>query len=358
MAVHFQPLKVKEIVKETSNCVSISFDVPDSLQEMFLFREGQNITVRYGNGKEEIRRSYSICNAPHEMELKIAVKEVPGGKFSAYANNILKVGDILEVLPPTGKFSTKQAEKKDSRLLAIAAGSGITPVIGIIKHVLHNNSDASITLIYVNRTRQSIIFFEELEAIKNKYTGRFQLIHILSREMLDTELFYGRLSIEKLQQLRQLVPYNLYNEIFICGPEQMIFITKGFMESIGIPPDNIHFELFTVLGEKKSDNTIMETKIESGPVSHVSVHLDGRTFEFDLPMNGPSILDGALQQGADLPFSCKGGVCATCRAKLEEGKVEMDKNYALEKEEIEQGFILTCQSHPRSEKVFVNFDER
>jgi len=358
MAVHFQPLSVKRIVRETNECVSISFDVPQNLQEMFLFKEGQNITIRYGNGKEEIRRSYSICNAPHEMELKIAVKEVPGGKFSAYANNHLKAGDVLEVLPPTGKFNAKPGNDSKAGFLAIAAGSGITPVIAIIKHTLHTNPNANFTLLYANRTRQSIIFFEELEALKNKYLGRFQLIHILSREMLDTDLLYGRIDKEKLAHLEQIIPYRLYNEFYICGPEQLIFTTKDFLTAKGIKPEQIHFELFSVVGEKRSEVAQIKPEKLNGPVSRVSVHLDGRTFAFDLPQDGASILDGALQQGADLPFSCKGGVCATCRAKLEEGEVEMDKNYALEKEEMEQGFILTCQSHPRTEKVFVNFDVR
>ncbi|MBS1929073.1 MAG: phenylacetate-CoA oxygenase/reductase subunit PaaK [Chitinophagaceae bacterium] len=359
MAVHFEPLTVKRVVHETPECVSISFEIPEIIQDKFLFKEGQNITIRYANGKEEVRRSYSICNAPHEMELRIAVKEVPGGVFSVFANHALKAGDVLEILPPTGKFNAKMREgNRPYRHLAIAAGSGITPVISIIKHILHQNSKSSFTLIYVNRTRQSIIFFEELEAIKNKYPERFQLVHILSREMLDTELFFGRLDMEKLAQLQPLIPYAQFNEVYICGPEEMIFNSKEFLETAGVPAANIHFELFTVPGEKKLHEQVLEIQENSGPVSHVSVHLDGRTLEFDLPMNGPSILDGALAQGADLPFSCKGGVCATCRAKLEEGKVEMDKNYALEKEEIEQGFILTCQSHPRSERIFVNFDER
>lgn len=359
MAVHFEKLKVKRIVHETPDCVSISFDIPENLQKEFLFREGQNITLRYGNGNEEIRRSYSICNAPHEMELRIAVKEVPGGVFSAYANNTLKAGDAIEVLPPTGKFNAKNIEEiKPRHHLAFAAGSGITPVISIIKHTLFKNPKASFTLVYANRTRQSIIFFEELEALKNKYPERFQLIHLLSREMMDTELFYGRLDKEKLKRLQPLLPYHDFDEVYICGPEPMIFTIKEFLESVGIQEEHIHFELFTIPGEKKSHEEISSVNKESGPVSLVSVHLDGRTISFDLPMNGPSILDGALKQGADLPFSCKGGVCATCRAKLESGEVRMDKNYALEKEEIAQGFILTCQSHPKSETVVVNFDVR
>lgn len=358
MAVHFHPLKVKKIIHETPECVSISFDVPENIQKEFMFREGQNITVRYKNGAEEIRRSYSICNAPHEMELKVAVKKVPGGIFSAYANDELKTGDVLEVLPPTGKFNAKLSDKQGEHFLAIAAGSGITPVISIIKHTLKSKPDARFTLLYVNRNRQSIIFFDELESLKNKFMNRFQLINILSRERLDTELFYGRLDAEKLKELDQLVPFATVDQAYICGPEAMIYTAKDFLESKGVSGSNIHFELFTTPGVATSYNKESETTHESGAISHVSIHLDGRTMEFDLPMDGPSILDAALKQGADLPYACKGGVCATCRAKLEDGKVDMTLNYALEKEEIEQGFILTCQSHPRTANIRVNFDVR
>ncbi len=358
MAVHFQPLKVKKIIRETPDCVSISFDVPENIQKDFMFREGQNITIRYRRNEEEIRRSYSICTAPHEMELKVAVKKVPGGIFSAYANEELKAGDVLEILPPTGKFNAKLSEKKGEHFLAIAAGSGITPVISIIKHSLQTKTDARFTLIYVNRNRQSIIFFDELESLKNKFMERFQLINILSRERLDTELFYGRLDAEKLNELEHLVPFTTVDQAYICGPEAMIFTAKSFLESKGISPGKIHFELFSTPGAVAVKNEVSNTTHKTGAVSRVSIHLDGRTMEFDLPMDGPSILDAALQQGADLPYACKGGVCATCRAKLEEGKVDMTLNYALEKEEIEQGFILTCQSHPRTAKISVNFDVR
>lgn len=358
MAVHFHSLKVKKIIRETPECVSISFDVPENIQKEFMFREGQNITIRHKNGAEEIRRSYSICNAPHEMELKVAVKKVPGGIFSAYANDELKTGDLLEILPPSGKFNAKLSNKPGEHFLAIAAGSGITPVISIIKHTLNTKPDARFTLLYVNRNRQSIIFFDELESLKNKFMNRFQLINILSRERLDTELFYGRLDAEKLKELEQLVPFATVDQAYICGPEAMIFTAKDFLETKGVSTENIHFELFTTPGVTSTASEESVTAHETGAISHVSIHLDGRTMEFDLPMDGPSILDAALKQGADLPYACKGGVCATCRAKLEEGKVDMTLNYALEKEEIEQGFILTCQSHPRTTNIIVNFDVR
>lgn len=356
MAVHFHPLVIKNIIKETADCVSISFVIPETLATTFQFKEGQNITVRSYIDGEEIRRSYSVCTAPHENELKVAVKKVTGGLFSQFANENLKKGDTLEVLPPTGKFNAKLQNPKTGNYLAIAAGSGITPVLSIIKHTLSAQPESEFTLIYGNRDRNSIIFFDELEGLKNKYMERFNFINILSRERTDTAIFYGRIDKQKLVDLEKLVPYENFDEIYLCGPEEMIFTASDYFQHKGIEKSTIHFELFTTPGQKKSTATIQETIINSGPKSKITLKLDGRSIDFELGYNSSSILDAALQQGADLPYACKGGVCATCRAKLVEGEVDMDVNYALEKEEVEQGFILTCQSHPRTEKVVVDFD--
>jgi ring-1,2-phenylacetyl-CoA epoxidase subunit PaaE len=357
MAVHFHPLRIKKIKKETEDCVSITLDIPENLAPEFTFREGQNITFKKTINGEEIRRSYSICAAPHENELRVAVKKVDDGLFSAFANDNLKSGDIVEVLPPTGKFNAKIIEGITGNYLAIAAGSGITPVISIIKHTLRTQPQSNFTLVYGNRSRSTIIFFEELEALKNKYIDRFTLINILSREKTDASINYGRVNREKLESLGSLISYNNFDSIYLCGPEEIIFTAKDFFESIGINKSNVHFELFTTPGQLniKKDNAVSDTK-HSGEVSNISVKLDGRTIDLSLAYNGPSILDAALQSGADLPYACKGGVCASCRAKLVEGEVEMDVNYALEDEEVKQGFILTCQSHPRSAKVLVDFD--
>ncbi len=358
MAVHFHSLKVKNVQKETADCVSISFDIPHELASTFLFKEGQNITIKKMINGEETRRSYSICNAPHEHELKIAVKKVPGGLFSQFANDVLLAGEILEVLPPTGKFNAHLTGKDAGNYLAIAAGSGITPVIAIIKHTLQTQPESNFTLVYGNQSRSSIIFFEELEALKNKYMQRFNLINVLSREKTDATINYGRITTEKLTALQLLVNYNDMDDIYICGPEAMIFSASSFFESLGINKNAIHFELFTVPGQATTQiktETII-TNNDSGPVSSISLKLDGRTFDFPLAYKGQSILDTGLLHGADLPYACKGGVCCSCRAKLIEGKVDMDVNYALEPEEVEQGFILTCQAHPRTEKVVVDFD--
>lgn len=357
MAVHFHKLRVKEVRNETSDCVSISFDVPETLQQEFLFEQGQNITIKKEINGEEIRRSYSICTAPYEKELRVAVKKVEGGKFSGYANSILKAGDQLEVLPPTGRFNTRLESQNAKRYLAFVSGSGITPVISIIKTTLQTEPASNFTLIFGNRGRHSIIFFEELEGLKNKYLNRFNFINILSREKTDAPINSGRIDAAKLTELSKLVDYKQTDEFFICGPEAMIFCVKEFLEAAGIDQKKIHFELFTTPGQK--DASVINREVVAsytGPTSKITVKLDGRSFDFDLGFNGENILDAALKQGADLPFACKGGVCCTCKAKLLEGEVEMDVNWGLEHEEVEQGFILTCQSHPVTEKVVVDFD--
>ena len=357
MAVHFHKLKVKEVKTETPDCVSIEFDVPENLQGEFAFEQGQNITIKKEIDGEEIRRSYSICSAPFENELRVAVKKVEGGKFSGFANTILKAGDELDVLPPTGKFNTKLETQNSKQYLAFAAGSGITPVISIIKSTLQTEPESRFTLVFGNRGRHSIIFFEELEGLKNKYLNRFNFINILSREKTDAPINSGRINKEKLTELHKLIDYKNTDEFFICGPEEMIFCVKDFLEQMDIDKKKIHFELFTTPGQKQLAVGSRQLALSgNGPTSKITVKLDGRSFDFDLGFNGENILDAALKQGADLPFACKGGVCCTCKAKLLEGEVEMDVNWGLEHEEVEQGFILTCQSHPVTEKVVVDFD--
>ncbi len=357
MAVHFHPLKVSSIKKETPDCVSVGFHIPDELLSQFAFKEGQNITIKTTLGNQEIRRSYSICNAPHEKLLKVAIKRVEGGLFSQFANNDLKKGDILDVMPPTGKFNARLKETATGNYLAIAAGSGITPIIAIIKHSLITQPESRFTLLYANRNRGSIIFFEELEGLKNKYIERFTFINILSREKTDSPLFYGRIDEKKLADLNNLVPYKNFDEVYLCGPEEMIFKASDFLQQVGVEKTKIHFELFTTPGQSGPVKLAAEEMVhDKGPKSQVTIQLDGRSFAFELSYSGQSILDAALQQGADLPYACKGGVCCTCRAKLVSGEVTMDVNYALEPEEIEQGFILTCQSHPTTPSVLVDFD--
>jgi ring-1,2-phenylacetyl-CoA epoxidase subunit PaaE len=359
MAFHFHSLKVASVKKETPDCVSVQFDIPENLQSLFQFREGQNITIKKIINGEELRRSYSICNAPYEKALKVAIKKVDGGLFSSFANDELKKGDVLEIMPPTGKFNAHLSKEKAGNYLAIAAGSGITPVISIIKHTLLTQPDSRFTLLYGNKNRGSIIFFDELEALKNKYMNRFSFINILSREKTDADILYGRISKEKLEKLEPLIAYHTFEAAYICGPEELIFTSSAFLKEKGVPAGGIHFELFTTPGKQENNKAaVIETSADEGPKSQITIRLDDRSFSFELANKGQSILDAALKQGADLPFACKGGVCCTCRAKLVEGQVTMDVNYALEPEEIEAGFILTCQSHPVTEKVVVDFDVR
>ena len=357
--IHFHPLRVKKIEKETADCVSIEFDVPENLKETFQFKQGQNLTIKKMLNGEELRRNYSICTSPFDNKLKVAVKKTEGGLFSTYANEQLKAGDVLEVLPPTGKFYTKLNASQKKNYVAFAAGSGITPILSIIKTTLLTEPQSEFALVYGNRTKNSIIFKEELEALKDKFMERFSLYHILSKEKTETEINYGRIDVDKLQLLfNKLIDLKNCDEFFLCGPEEMIFCIKAYLETRGIASDQIHFELFTVPGQKKSEIRNQKSEINSSPKAKVSIKLDGILFDFDLNYDGESILDAALKQGADLPYACKGGVCTTCKAKLIEGKVSMDVNWGLESDEVAKGFILTCQSHPTTGKIVVDFDAR
>jgi ring-1,2-phenylacetyl-CoA epoxidase subunit PaaE len=360
MSIHFHKLKIKEVKKETDDCVTIAFHVPDELKKVFSFSQGQNITLRGIVNGEDIRRSYSICAAPFEDELRIAVKKTMYGLFSRFANEKLKAGDELNVLPPTGKFYTSLHALHHKNYLAFAAGSGITPVISIIKATLKTEPQSQFTLVYGNRNRSSIIFLEELEALKNKYLDRFILINILSREKTDAPVNSGKITISKLEQLSKVIDYKKMDELFICGPEEMIFTAEQFFINKGIDKNKIHFELFTTPGDKKKNTEIVGKKENDSAElkSKITIKADGRSVEFELAYDGDCILDAALKRGADLPFACKGGVCASCRAKLIEGEVDMEMNWALEPEEVDQGYILTCQSHPKTDRVTIDFDFR
>ena len=363
---HFRKLLVEDIRRETADCVSIAFTIPMEWKEEFKYYQGQNITVRTRIGDDEVRRSYSICSSPFDNELRIAVKRVEGGLFSCFANEQLQRGQELEVLPPTGKFYTELKADNRKNYLAIAAGSGITPVLSLIKTTLAVEPQSHFTLVYGNRHRASIIFREELEALKNRYMHRLALHHILSREQMDVPLNQGRIDAAKCDELcPRLIDITAVDEVFLCGPQEMIFAVSEWLERQGIAKKKIHFELFHALGADAAGNkagSAGRDKTGAGmlkdKVSEVTVRLDGISHVFRLPFDGDSILNAALMEGADLPFACKGGVCCTCRAKLLEGEVEMDVNYALEADELAAGFILCCQSHPRTEKVIIDFDSK
>jgi ring-1,2-phenylacetyl-CoA epoxidase subunit PaaE len=360
-ALRFHPLQVKAVRNETNDCVSVVLEVPESLQETFRFAPGQYLTFKTELGGAELRRSYSICSAPHEGEPCVAIKKVEGGKFSTYATETLRKGDTLEVMPPMGRFSPRQSEKKNRHYLAFAAGSGITPVMSILKSVLHQEPHSRFTLVYGNRGKQSIIFREQLEGLKNRYMDRLRVHHVLSRELMDVELFNGRIDGSKAAAFcEKLIDISTVDEAFICGPESMILSVREQLMALGMPEEKVHVELFTSPDQPKAQHEkwSREHAGDAGPKSTVRITLDGNTFELQLAYNGDSILDAALKAGADLPYACKGGVCCTCRAKVTEGAVDMEVNYSLEKDEIEKGFVLTCQSHPKTEKVVIDFDAR
>src|SRR6187401_1959551 len=357
MSIHFYPLRIKKTNKETDQCISVEFEIPESLFNSFQFKQGQSLTMRTNLSGEEVRRTYSLCSSPLEKKWKVSIKKVDGGLFSSFANEDLKEGDELDVMEPVGKFYTELNPTNKKNYLAFAAGSGITPVISIIKTTLRTEPQSTFTLVYGNRSRSSIIFFEELEGLKNKFIDRFSFINILSRERTETPINFGRIDIGKLTELEKLIDYKKMDDTFICGPEEMIFCIKNFLEQKDISEKKIHFELFTTSGQKKQGTRNKVQESSSGPQSKITVKVDGRSFDFDLPLNSDTtILDAALKQGADLPYACKGGMCCTCKAKLLEGEVEMDVHWGLEHEEIEKGYILTCQSHPKAEKVVVDFD--
>lgn len=357
--LHFHSLQVKKITKETEDCVTISFHVPEALKDTFCFVQGQNLTVRKEIDGREIRRNYSLCSSPLDKEWTIAVKKTPGGVFSAFANESLKAGDFLDVLPPTGNFYTKLHPEQQKNYLAFAAGSGITPILSIIKTTLLTEARSSFTLVYGNRTKNTILFREDLESLKDKFMDRFRVVHVFSREITDATVNSGRLDKEKCALLcSKLIDVRMMHEVFICGPEQMIFCIRDFLTEKGLPKEHIHFELFTVPGQQQLVMNNQQSAMKQSSKAAVTVKLDGISFTFGLGYDEESILDAALRQGADLPYACKGGVCTTCKAKLIKGEVAMDRNWGLADEEVAEGFVLSCQSHPRTPEVFIDYDAR
>lgn len=360
--IHFHTLRVSDIRRETEDTVSIAFEVPEDLRQSFRYDAGQYLTLRTHLDGEEIRRSYSLCSAPHEHEWRVAVKEVPGGRFSTWANRHLKPGASIEVMPPQGRFTAIPQTGVQRHFVLFAAGSGITPVLSILKEMLEKEPESRVTLFYGNRRLKSVIFLEELENLKNRFLGRLSLHFLFSQEPQSSALFEGRISGDRCEELlTRFVPANGSANYYVCGPEAMIRDVIQTLKNRGVPESDMHFELFTTpVGQLGTEAEA--TNQEEGPVAsdkaRVQVKLDGRVYAFDLPYKGVNILDASMVTGADLPFSCKGGVCCTCRAKLVTGEVHMDANYALEKWEIEEGFILTCQSHPRSPELFVDFDQQ
>lgn len=351
-------LTISEVLRETENSVSIGFEVPQELIEKFQFLPGQHLALETEIAGEKIRRSYSLCSAPYENKWRVAVKKVSGGKFSTFANDELKASTKIRVMPPHGNFKLSINANDEKNIVAFAAGSGITPIISMVKTVLQDSPNSTITLFYGNRSTDEIIFREELENLKNKYLDRFSLYHILSKEKTGVPLLYGRIDDEKCKIFsKHFYDVNDVDAFYLCGPAPMIFTVSDELKNLGVQDSNIHFELFNTDGIIATPKEVSEPNYDPATQSKVTLIMDGEVNEFPLAYGGNSILEAALKEGMDLPFACKGGVCSTCKAKITAGEVDMDVNYALEPDELERGFVLTCQSHPRTSNVTVNFDE-
>jgi ring-1,2-phenylacetyl-CoA epoxidase subunit PaaE len=355
---NFHNIVVSQVYKETDDTTVVSFAVPQDIKKEFDYRAGQFLTLRTTINGEDLRRSYSLCSSPLDGEWKVAVKQIFEGKFSTYINRELKVGDILQVAAPSGDFGIETMDANQPKnYVAFAAGSGITPMLSIIKTHLAKEPNSKFKLFYLNKTVKSIIFKEEIESLKNKYLSRFEVFYFLSREHRDIDLFNGRFDKEKLQLLtKTLINAPYIDDAFICGPEEMIFLIRDELVAAGMKKDHIHFELF-VSGLSDADKAraaaALDKKVEGVAVTII----DGsKEFHFVLDKQFDNVLDGAINAGADLPFACKGGVCSTCKCKVIEGSVAMKVNYALTDEEVEKGFTLSCVSVPTSKKLVVSYD--
>lgn len=353
----FHNLTIADIYKETEDTSVVTFYVPSELQEAFKFRQGQHLTLKADINDEDVRRSYSLCSCPTENKWQVAVKLIPGGKFSTYINEELKSGDHLEVMAPSGTFGVEVMPNASKNYLFFAAGSGITPVLSMIKAHLKAEPNSTCKLFYVNKTAKSIIFKEELEQLRNTYFGRLEIYYFLTKERRDIELFNGRFDDEKMKILtKTFIDIPDTSEVFLCGPEQMVNYVSDYLINAGLPKELVHFELFvTGLSEEdiKRAERLAQQNVEGTEVIIVD---GGKEFAFTMTKEYDNILDAALGAGADLPFACKGGVCSTCKCEVKDGSVEMKINYALDDKEVSQNLVLSCQAVPTSDKVVVDFD--
>src|SRR6266403_3438757 len=351
----FHRLTVNDLRRESSDAVSLTFAIPKELADDYRFNPGQYITLRTTMDGEEVRRSYSLCSGPEDGELRIAVKKVDGGAFSNWAADELKAGDELDVMTPTGRFGVAPAPNQPRTYVGFAAGSGITPILSIVKGVLAREPKSGFFLFYGNRTASGMLFREALEELKDRFIDRLSVFHVISGEEQDIPILHGRLDGEKIRVLlRSLVPAQSVDHVFICGPTGMSEEIEAICRAIGIASDRIHVERFvSEFGGKPRAKTVVP--VTAPPKALAALIIDGKRREVPVA-EGEAILDAALRAGMDLPFACKGGMCSTCRAKLVEGNVQMEVNYSLEPWELQAAFILTCQARPTSDKVVVDYD--
>ena len=355
MSLDFHRLRVSEVSPLTDDAVAVTFDVPPELAEAFRYLPGQHMTLRALIDGRDVRRSYSICSNANEGKLRVGIKRLPGGAFSSYATSVLAAGDVIDAMPPVGEFSIVPDPTTARHRVAIAAGSGITPVLSLISTTLESELRSSWTLLFGNRTANTVMFLEELEGLKDRYPDRFQMFHLFSREAADLPLLVGRIDDEKLRAVNRLLGGRPVRGWYLCGPYDMVMTARETLSSLGVEPDLIHDELFFA-GPVDPSSLPPEPSPGEGSVE-LRVILDGRAVETRMTAD-TSILDAALRVRSQLPFSCKGGMCASCKGRIEEGEVRMDKNYALIDSEVDAGYVLTCQSHPVSDRVVVRYDHR
>ncbi len=360
MSTEFYPLTIASVERLTKDAVALSFAVPDELKDQFRYVQGQHLTLKADIDGEDIRRSYSICSNVLDQTLQVGIKRIDGGVFSNYANEKLEKGMTLEVMPPQGHFFTELDAANEKHYLFMAVGSGITPNLSHIRSILATEPKAKVTLIYGNKSTPLMMFRENLLFIKNQYLDRFQQINLFTREENEAELFNGRISAAKLVALdkARVIEISEFDDIFLCGPEEMINEVAAAFKLWQFSDEQVHYELFFAgsAEQKIEENQARRAELYGEKISTVSVKVGGRKTFIDLAMGGDNILDAAMENGADLPFSCKGGVCATCKAKVVKGKVEMDLNHSLTEHEVAEGYILTCQSHPVTPEVDIDFD--
>jgi ring-1,2-phenylacetyl-CoA epoxidase subunit PaaE len=353
----FYPLTVAKVKHETRDAVAVTFAVPAELKQTFAYQQGQHLTLRAMIEGEDVRRSYSICSAVQDEQLRVAIKRTPGGLFSSWANENLQPGATLEVMPPMGHFNVPLDPNSERHYLAFAAGSGITPILSIIKTTLLAEPKSRFTLVYGNRASSSVIFRDELTDLKDIYMGRLKLVYVMSREQQDIELFNGRITGEKCSAfLKHWIDIEDIDIAFICGPEDMMHGVSTSLQEAGMAKEKIRIELFAASipkHEHKPRPVVEGTRHQT----EVTVIMDGSAASFTMDKDKESILDAGLRAGIDMRYSCKGGVCSTCRCKVVEGNVEMDVNYALEDYEVARGFVLSCQAFPITDSVIVDFDQ-
>lgn len=352
--LHFHPLRVRQVHADTDDARVVTFEVPEALSETFRFTPGQYLTVRRPG--DDVRRSYSICAAPGEA-LRVGVRHVPGGAFSGWLHAELKAGDWLEAMEPQGRFGAALG-RQPRHVLAIAGGSGITPILSIVKATLEGDGATRVTLLYGNRQATSTMFKEELEDLKNRHLTRLAVHAVFSREAMDAPLSSGRLDADKIARFLRLAGgVQAVDEVFVCGPHAMNDEVEAALLAAGVPADRVHIERFGI-PPSAADAALHAPKEGDATTAKIAIVRDGITREVGFEPTDESILAAASRAGLDVPYSCRSGVCATCRAKLVEGRVRMDRNFALEKADLEAGFVLTCQSHPLTDRVVVSFDER